>query len=94
MAAVLGAAASVATAPFDPSAMTMQMPEAIGTTLIMRVAWPPAVAVIACLPVLAARGAEKKGIGEFPAATQYLFPICLLLGVVSIWLARRKPEVV
>jgi hypothetical protein len=94
MAAVLGAAASVATAPFDPSTMASQMPEAIGTTVIMRVAWPPAVAIIACLPVLAARGAEQKGIGEFPAATQYLFPICLMLGAVSIWLARRKPEVV
>jgi hypothetical protein len=94
LAAVLGAASSVATAPFDPTFMATQMPEAIGTTVIMRVAWPPAVAIIACLPVLAARGAEQKGIGEFPAATQYLFPICLMLGAVSIWLARRKPEVV
>jgi hypothetical protein len=94
LAAVLGAAASVATAPFDPGSLNMQMPEAIGTQLIMRVAWPPAVAIIACLPVLAARGAEAKGLGEFPAATQYLFPMCLLLAAVSMWLAKRKPEVV
>lgn len=93
MAAVLGAAASVATAPFDPSAMAMQMPEAIGTQVIMRVAWPPALVIVACLPVLAARGAEAKGLGEFPAATQYLLPLALLLGAVSMWLARRKPEV-
>jgi hypothetical protein len=94
MAAVLGAAASVATAPFDPGALQMQMPEAIGTQLIFRVAWPPAIVIVACLPVLAARGAEAKGVGEFPAATQYLLPICILLGAVSMWLARRKPEVV
>ncbi|MCU1487924.1 MAG: hypothetical protein JWN67_4670 [Actinomycetia bacterium] len=94
MAAVLGAAASVATAPFDAGAMATAMPEAIGTQLILRVAWPPGIAIIACLPVLAARGAEAKGLGEFPAATQYLFPLCLLLGAVSMWLARRKPEVV
>ncbi|MCU1374337.1 MAG: hypothetical protein JWO68_1623 [Actinomycetia bacterium] len=94
MAAVLGAAASVATAPFDPGAMAVQMPEAIGTQLIFRVAWPPAIVIVACLPVLAARGAEAKGLGEFPAATQYLLPLCILLGAVSMWLARRKPEVV
>jgi hypothetical protein len=94
MAAVLGAAASVATAPFDPGAISMQMPEAIGTQLIMRVAWPPAIVIVACLPVLSARGAEAKGIGEFAAATKYLLPICILLGAVSMWLARRKPEVV
>jgi hypothetical protein len=94
LAAVLGAAASVATAPFDPGAMATAMPEAIGTQVIMRVAWPPAIVIIACLPVLAARGAEAKHLGEFAAATQYLLPICLLLGGVSMWLARRKPEVV
>jgi hypothetical protein len=68
------------------------MPETIGTQLIFRIAWPPAVVVIACLPLLNARNAEAKHVAEFAAATQYLLPICVMLGLVSMWLVRRKPS--
>jgi hypothetical protein len=88
---VLGAAASVATAPFDPSSMQSLMPETIGTQLLFRVAWPPAVAVLATLPVLAARAGVDKHLAPFAAATQYLLPICIMLGLVSVWLSQRKP---
>lgn len=92
--AVLGAAASVATAPFDVAKVNVAMPEAIGTQMLFRVAWPPAVAVLCALPLLAAREAHADGLAELPATTQYLLPVALLLGLVSTWLARRKPEVV
>ena len=90
-AAVIGAAASVATAPFDPTSVQTLMPETIGTQLIFRIAWPPAIVVIASLPVLNARNAAAKHVAAFAAATQFLLPICLMLGVVSMWLVRRKP---
>jgi hypothetical protein len=90
-AAVLGAAASVATSPFDPSSMQTLMPETIGTQLLFRVAWPPAVVVITTLPLLAARAGIAKHIAPFGAATQYLLPICIMLGLVSVWLSQRKP---
>ena len=90
-AAILGAAASVATSPFDPSSMQTVMPETIGTQLIFRIAWPPAVVVLATLPVLAARGAADKHIAPFSAATQYALPICIMLGLVTVWLSHRKP---
>jgi hypothetical protein len=90
-AAVLGAAASVATAPFDPSSMQTLMPETVGMQLIFRMAIPPAIAIVACLPVLAAKNAAANGLSEFAAATQYFLPICVMLGLVTIWLSRRKP---
>ena len=94
-AAVLGAAGSVATAPFDPGAMQTAMPEAIGTQVIFRVAWPPVVVDPrrAADPV-GPLGAPTAGLAELPASTQYLLPVAVLLGVVSMWLARRKPEVI
>lgn len=91
-AAVLGAAASVAMGSFDISKVNSAMPEAIGTTMFFRVAWPPGIVVLASLPLLAARSAADEGLAELPAATQFLLPILLLLGVVGAWLTQRKPE--
>jgi hypothetical protein len=90
-AAVIGAAASVATAPFDPSSMQTLVPEAIGTQMLFRIAWPPAIVVLASLPVLSARDAASRHISEFAASTQFLLPICVMLGLVSMWLFKRKP---
>jgi hypothetical protein len=90
-AAVIGATASVATAPFDPASMSTLMPETVGTQLIFRIAWPPAIAVLATLPMIAAREAEANQVSEFAAATQFLLPVCMMLGLVTMWLAKRKP---
>ena len=92
-AAVLGAAASVATGAFDITSVNSAMPEAIGTTMLFRAAWPPGIVVLASLPLLSARSAADRGLAELPAATQYIVPILTLLGVVGVWLTRRKPEV-
>jgi hypothetical protein len=91
VAAVLAASASVATAPFDPSSLQTVMPETIGMQLIMRVAWPPAVAILATLPVLAARAATDDELPPITGATQYLLLVCVMLGLVTVWLSRRKP---
>jgi len=90
-AAVLAAAASVATGPFDISEVQTLMPETVGTQMVMRIAWPPAVAVLATLPLLAAPGAADEGLTELQATIRYLFPIVALLGIVGLWLSRRKP---
>jgi hypothetical protein len=90
-AAVIGATASVATAPFDPASMSTLMPETVGTQLIFRIAWPPAIAVLATLPMLAAREAAGNDVSEFAAATQFLLPVCMMLGLVTLWLSKRKP---
>jgi hypothetical protein len=92
-AAVIGAAASIAMAPFDPASMQNLMPETVGTQLVFRVSLPPAIAIVAYLPLLAAKDAARNGVSELAAATQYLLPVCLLLGLATIWLSRRKPAV-
>jgi hypothetical protein len=91
-AAVLGAAASVAMAPFEIGDVQTLMPETIGTQMLMRVVWPPVVAVLACLPMLAAPTASEHDLTAFQATSQYLFPIVLLVALVGTWLTRRKPS--
>lgn len=90
-AAVVAAAASVATGPFDISNVQTLMPETIGTQMLFRVVWPPAVAVLGSLPVLAAPSAPSKGLTEVQATSQYLFPVAILVALVGMWLTRRKP---
>jgi hypothetical protein len=90
-AAVAAAAASVATGPFDITAVQAFVPETVGTQLIARVVWPPAVAVLATLPLLAAPGAADDGLTELQATVRYLFPLAALVALVAVWLTRRKP---
>jgi hypothetical protein len=92
-AAVLGAAASVAMAPFEMSNVQTLMPETVGTQMLMRVLWPPAVPVLAALPVLAARHAAEHHLTTFQACSQYAIPITILVAIVGTWLTRRKPSV-
>jgi hypothetical protein len=92
-AAVFGAAASVATAPFDISSMnTLIPPETLGAQLIVRMIWPPAVAVLATLPVLAAKSAVEDHLSPFGAAMSFVLPVSTMLALVGVWLNRRKPS--
>jgi hypothetical protein len=92
-AAVFGAAASVATAPFDIASMnTMIPPETLGAQLIFRMIWPPAVAVLATLPVLAAKSAFEDHLSPFGGAMSFLLPVSTMLALVGLWLSRRKPS--
>ena len=93
-AAVFGAAASVATSPFDVSSVQVLMPETVGTQLIFRMAWPPAITVIAALPLLAARSAAADELSPFGASISYLLPLSVMLGLVGVWLFARKPATV
>lgn len=90
-AAVAAAAASIATGPFDITTVQAFAPEAVGTQLVARVVWPPAVAVLATLPLLAAPGAADDGLTELQATVRYLFPLAALVALVAVWLTRRKP---
>jgi hypothetical protein len=90
-AAVLGAGASVATSPFDMASVQTLMPETVGTQLIFRVVWPPAIVVIGSLPVLAARAAVRDNASPFGAAVSFVLPLALMLMIVGTWLAQRKP---
>ena len=80
-------------APFDPASMQTLMPETVGSQLVMRVAIPPAITVVAYLPLLAAKDAAKHDVSELAAATQYLLPVCMILGLATLWLSRRKPAI-
>jgi hypothetical protein len=92
-AAVFGAASSVATAPFDMANMqTLIPPETVGAQLIFRIIWPPAVAVLATLPVLAAKSAVRDHLQPFGAAMSFLLPVSTMLALVGVWLSRRKPS--
>ncbi|MBW8826536.1 MAG: hypothetical protein JF603_09335 [Acidobacteria bacterium] len=89
-AAVVGAACSTATAPFNFSSPVAFVPEAMGTQLIFRVAWPPAIAVVACLPLLAGRSQlGAAAIASAELAT--VLPITFVIAMANIWLARRRP---
>ena len=54
-------------------------------------AWPPGIVVLAALPLLGARHAVEQRLSAFAGATQFLLPLCVLIGAVSVWLSKRKP---
>jgi hypothetical protein len=60
--------------------------------MLMRVAWPPAVAILACLPLLAAPHAAEHDLTPFQSTAQYFFPVAILVAIVGMWLTRRKPS--
>lgn len=94
LAAVVGAAASVATAPFELTSVKAFVPEAIGAQMVLRAVWPPAVAVLAVLPLLAARGAVGQGLPPLDAAASaFGWAPAVLAAVFAAggWLDRRAP---
>ena len=64
-------------------------PEAQGMRLAFRTAWPPALAVIGTLPVLAARAAEEAGKPAAPAAATATLGVAALFVVVCGWVRMR-----
>ena len=93
-AAIVGAAASVSSGPIEIAEVQTLMPETIGTQMLFRLAWPPGVAILACLPLLAGPSAAEHDLTVLQATSQYVFPIAILVGVVGLWLSRRKPSLI
>lgn len=81
--AAAGAVVSVVQGAPDPTdTLAMVTPEIAGTRTVFRTAFPPALAVLGTVPLLAARAAER-GISE-PPPTQAALLVALALSVVVV----------
>lgn len=81
--AAAGAVVSVVQGAPDPTdTLAMVTPEIAGTRTVFRTAFPPALAVLGTVPLLAARAAER-GISE-PPPTQAALLVTLALSVVVV----------
>lgn len=87
--AVIGAAASVATPPFQVGAVAM--PEAVGMQLIFRVVWPVAVTTISLTPLLTARAAVHRGEPASSGALSLMGVVAIVAIAAGTWLRTRKP---
>jgi len=91
-AAALGAAASALKSGAGGRASSMGLfPELTGPVLVFGTAWPPAVAVVGTLPVLAARAAFRAGQPAAPAAVSAGVGVLVLCAYVVAW-ARFRVE--
>ncbi|MET0902882.1 MAG: hypothetical protein ABWZ52_06575, partial [Acidimicrobiales bacterium] len=89
--AAAGAMVSVLSGPASTSGGSWSMvpPEAQGMRLVFRSAWPPALAVIGTLPLLAARSAVESGdAAEGPALTATL-GVAVVFVLVCGWVRLR-----
>lgn len=74
-------------APQAVDVLSMSTPEIAGSRTVFRTAWPPGLAVIGTLPLLAARAAEQ-GAAEpppIPAALNIVLPLAVVAGLVAGW---------
>ena len=91
LAGVCGAAITVVSeATLETSQEAIMPPEVAGPRLLFRTVWPPAVAVIGMLPLLAARAAAESAGGDpTRAVTATAVPVVLLCMVVFGWVRFR-----
>jgi hypothetical protein len=89
--AVGGALVSViAGAPSQASdTWSLMPPEVAGMRLVYRTAWPPGVAVIGTVPVLAARSAARNGVPASPVALAAGGGVLVLFLIVCAWVRMR-----
>ena len=88
--AVAGGIVSVLSGPASSSgSWSLAPPEAQGMRLAFRTAWPPALAVIGTLPVLAARAADEAGDPAAPATATAALGVAALFVVVCGWVRLR-----
>ncbi|UDY36540.1 hypothetical protein [Dermatobacter hominis] len=91
LAGVCGAAITVVSeATLETSQEAVMPPEVAGPRLLFRTVWPPAVAVIGMLPLLAARAAATSSGGDpTRAVTATAVPVVLLCMIVVGWVRFR-----
>ncbi|HWG73227.1 MAG TPA: hypothetical protein VG184_04130 [Acidimicrobiales bacterium] len=84
-----GAAVSIvqgAPPPFQAS-NAMLPPEAVGARTAVRLVWPPILATVGVLPVLAAR--HPPAGGPVAAVGSVAVPVLILMGLVVVWVRYR-----
>ena len=88
--AVAGGIVSVLSGPASTTGgWSLAPPEAQGMRLAFRTAWPPALAVIGTLPVLAARSAVEHGDSGPGAAARAALGVLAVFAVVCGWVRLR-----
>lgn len=78
-------------APEAVDTLAMSTPEIAGSRTVFRTAWPPGLAVIGTLPLLAARAAER-GLSKpppFSAAANVTIPLLVLVVLLGGWVRFR-----
>lgn len=78
-------------APEAVDMLAMSTPEIAGSRTVFRTVWPPGLAVLGTLPLLAARAAER-GVSDPPpliAAATIVAPLLVLAGLVGGWVRFR-----
>jgi hypothetical protein len=89
--AVGGAAVSVVSEPMlDASTEAMIPPEVAGPRVLLRAAWPPAIAVIGLLPVVTAQRAERAGNPAVPVLLSTALSVLVLGAIVAAWVRFRS----
>jgi hypothetical protein len=92
LAAAAGAIVSVvkgAPKPFDDSPVFLP-PEVAGMRIAFRAAWPPVIAVLGLLPLLAARRAYETGSDALSVELRAASAVFLLVGLVAGWVLVRQ----
>ena len=64
-------------------------PEVAGMTTMTRAVWPPIVAILGSLPILAVREGVQNGDNAVGAALRTAIGVVLLLGFVGAWVRHR-----
>lgn len=91
LAAVAGAAVSVVSEPtLDAASEALLPPEAAGPRLVLRVGWPPAVAVLGQLPLFTAERVSRAGLDPVPDATTAIVPVVVLSALIFAWVRYRS----
>jgi hypothetical protein len=86
LAATGGAAVSVIKGPPPPAAtQSLVPPEIAGARAMFRLIWPPAIAVLGVLPVLAGRAAHRRGLPLAPSLAGAAQGEILLVLMVLAW---------
>ena len=91
--AVVGAAASIVSPPFEPwNSAVFVPPEAMGSRMIARVAWPVVVTGAATIPLLIAASARDHGDPAGPAAVSAIPIVGIVVVAACTWIRTRAPE--
>jgi hypothetical protein len=69
---------------------SLMPPEVAGMRIVYRTAWPPAMAIIGIVPVLAARTAARNGAQAAPVALAAGLVVLVLFVVVCGWVRERE----
>ena len=92
--AVAGATVSVVAGPASASSggdtWSLMPPEVAGMRLVYRNAWPPAMAIIGIVPILAARTAARHGASAPLTALAAGGAVLLLFVIVCGWVRQRE----